>query len=186
MKATKKQNLIKGIIYDDQSVLDENVLIAANMASEVLDHKESMGEFLNECKIQNPDDNTIPTADEMNAYGVMLSMINPGGKRNLVIPSDSLDDALYDDLKKIDIGPDILSKFDEIRLRKMIEEEEADKDEDHKVKIHFVNREGTLINTLAFNNESEAADFIGENFAIHPNKPKTYVAITEPLFSKEF
>ena len=154
-----KPQLVRGLIYDDPSLVNETAFITANAASCMVDQKELMEEYLDKCRSENPDDNTIPTADEMNAYSVMLSMISPAqGMRNFIIPTNMVDDNLYNELKKIDIGPKILSEFDYIRLDNC--KEEAKEEKDSKVYIHLKNQDGS-VKTLEFKDPDEASEFLG-------------------------
>ena len=106
----ENKKLIRGVIYDDPSVVNNAAYITAGFASVILDNKD---EYFEKASIT---DDQCPNRDELLAYSIIKTIRNPiPNLNNLIIPAELLNNKLYKDLSRIDIGPAMCQYFKEIR-----------------------------------------------------------------------
>lgn len=102
----KHEKLIRGVIYDNQDAVEAKTRQTAECLTLLAE------EGVNYYEVQYAD-RVIPSRDEYIASMVLSGLIHPiTGDENMIIPSSLIiDDGLYDDLKKIDIGNSLVDKF---------------------------------------------------------------------------
>ena len=108
------KKLIKGVIYDNPNLAEEEAYRVAESLSFEIDH------FDEDCKevlaAVGHDFSGCPNRDEFFANMIVDSVIGRGENyRNLVIPTTMIDDNLCKQLEKIDIGDKIIEEFIELR-----------------------------------------------------------------------
>lgn len=145
------QKLIRGIIYDDPKTITNAAYSTANELKYVMENVDELYNVLKEqghLKYQGH-----PTRDELFITGCMNAIRDQyKGTQNLIIPSNAIDEYLYNNLKNIDISEDIINAFIDIQT--------SEKASDNKFYIDAVDNNGTIINTLSFDNIDEAAHFV--------------------------
>lgn len=99
------KRLIRGVIYDNPDVVEDK----AYETAEFLTHLTDSGVKIYEEKLSNEE---IPNRDEFIASLTIAGLCHPSpDEENMIIPSSLVDDRLYNDLKKIDIGEDLVHAF---------------------------------------------------------------------------
>lgn len=150
------KKLVRGIIYDNPNVVEEELFQTALSLDVVTD---VAGEFydktLTECK--------CPTKEEFIVSAVIDAICYPyPDEVNLIIPSCLVDDRLYRDLKKIDIGEELCRTYIDIREDKFIERCEEEGIEPHPL----------------FDTEEEKIDHIMKTSGINPTSGRAKVILS--------
>ena len=103
--ANMKRKLIKGVIYDDQDMVqdlaNENV---SNLCLMTISSSTFYDQFIGDCE--------CPNKEQFVASTIIDSICNPEDyERNFIIPSILVDEQLSQELAKIDIGKDLYEKY---------------------------------------------------------------------------
>lgn len=151
----KDKKLIRGIIYDNPDEIENTAVDTATGISILVDNAtQNISEFdFNEC----------PNRDEFFTSLGMMGMINPyKNSENLLIPAELLDEKLYKQLKKIDIGGKVLQMFMNTRVNNYTDKISLeDKTEDEPEFFIKYNDKGTRYPVkLSYSNKDEAVDGI--------------------------
>lgn len=120
----KHETLIRGVIYDNPNILEEKafettdmLVMATERGSNFYDSNKHMFDLPNE----------LPTKEQFVTSVVIGLMCNPlPGVENMLIPADLVDDRLYKDLKKIDIGEQVVDMYKQLCVENYLENEEQD------------------------------------------------------------
>lgn len=104
------KKMIKGVIYDNPNIAEEEAYRVAESLSFEIDHfDEDSREVL---AAVGHDFSGCPSRDEFFANIIIDSVIGRGEDyRNLVIPTTMIDNKLCEQLEKIDIGDKIIEEF---------------------------------------------------------------------------
>lgn len=101
--------LIKGVIYDDKHAIKEAAYSTAYVLSDFL-KQDTLDKIYNDNKICE-----CPTRDQFLTSVIADFITRPeDGFENMIIPSHLVDDKLYRELKKIDIGESLVKSFIQI------------------------------------------------------------------------
>ena len=107
------KRLVRGVIYDNPADVETRAVETAECLTALVG---VIG-----------DDYTpkhIPTRDEYVASATLWGLVNPiTGDRNMIIPSSLVDDRLYSDLERIDIGETLVHDFIQATYRKHEDED---------------------------------------------------------------
>lgn len=156
VKTNKK--FIKGIIYDNP--IQKNGCI--NDAIGILNGITDLGETAYN-EISWNEDEYIPSKNEFLISLSISAMLTSSthGERNLLIPSEMLDNNLYERLSKIDIGDKILHGYIDDRISnatqcsKLIE---TNKSQD--IVVDQIDENGSLFKTVKFDNKEDVRHWI--------------------------
>ena len=111
------KKLIRGVIYDNPNAVEERTRETAECLTLLADH----GTEYYESEFADYD---IPNRDEYITSLILAGLVSPiTGDENMIIPSSLVDDRLYKDLKKIDIGENLVHEFIEATHKKHFNEE---------------------------------------------------------------
>lgn len=99
------KRLIRGVIYDNPDVVEERLRETAECLTFLTDSGVDFYE-------KYLADDEVPNRDEYIASLTLAGLVSPiSGDENMIIPASLVDDRLYKDLKKIDIGEDLVHEF---------------------------------------------------------------------------
>lgn len=159
----KMRKLSKGIIYDDPKLAEKNAYITASAMSNVVDSYDEVEDYINEAP--QIDECRKPTANELTAFSMAYSMVHPSADvRNLIIPSNMIDDTLCKNLEKVDISYDVLLKFDQIRSQ-IIEDEYHNQIKENNTNQVFIDvlQDGKIVKSVCFSNPDDAIQWVMDN-----------------------
>ena len=142
-----EKKLIRGVIYDNQDLYEENVnATLMNLNYLVSDGMQVVEEEFMPM-FESPE---CPTKEEF-LTSVIIDLIHRPApdKENLIIPSDMIDNRLYKDLKKIDIGDVLQEEFIKGRIDEFDRKTENQilPEEGKIIHFHFDSKED-LVNGL--------------------------------------
>jgi len=148
MKTKKK--LVKGIMYLNEKDLNESIENVAEELSCLVDDLKD---------VEESDFGGCPNRDEAIINTTLYRLIDPyneNGYHNYIIPESLIDDRLAKHLSSIDIGPDIMDRYQEKReeIYKNNEEEETE------IEIERINNNGVILESHKFYNNVDAANFV--------------------------
>lgn len=101
----KDKKLIRGIIYDNPNVVEEKTFETADFISVITDVAvEFYDKVIQECDCH--------TKDQFLTGVIIDAICHPSpDEENLIIPSSLIDNRLYNNLKRIDIGEELGDTF---------------------------------------------------------------------------
>ena len=112
------KKLIRGVIYDNPVEVETRTVETAECLTALSNCIGDAYEDKHACRRCNP------TRDEFVASATLYGLINPiTGDRNMIIPASLVDDRLYSDLERIDIGENLVHEFVEATYRKHEDED---------------------------------------------------------------
>ena len=152
------KKLIKGVIYDDPDIIldamattisDLNYLVSTNEGINKLN--ESMEYF---------DD--VPSREEFLTSVIIDCIVDPAPfQHNMIIPSTAVSEKLYNDLKKVDMGPYLQEAFVDYTVeyhranKKSIEDDNEDYEQGYEIV-----QSGPNGNVYRFHSKEDLINFI--------------------------
>ena len=108
------KRLVRGVIYDNPVEVETRAVETAECLTALVG---VIGEYCYKPK-------SIPTRDEYVASAALFGLINPiTGDRNMIIPASLVDDRLYSELERVDIGETLVHDFIQATYRKHEDED---------------------------------------------------------------
>jgi hypothetical protein len=152
----KHQKLIRGVIYDNPNLVEEEAFVTADSLSFMVENMDIIDK-----NIMPKFTSGLPNRDEYLVSMCIRQIIDPiGGNnvndRNMIIPTNLVDDRLYEDLKKIDIGEEVLHTFIDLRKDEFCKRNDIEP----SVTVEFKDTKGNLITEVEFDSKEEAIETI--------------------------
>lgn len=169
VKREPEKKLIKGVIYDNPVEKKHQTIQTVAALHNVTDTADQCNEIIQ--SLENNGDWYTPTRNEFLVSYTVMNLLYPNitdtevGEKNLLIPSHLLDKKLYDTLKQVDIGEEVMKRYTTDRkCMADCKENNNVKEIENKneVSIEQVDENGNIIKSFKFDDKISAFNFIYE------------------------
>ena len=172
------KKLIKGIIYDDPEIMldamatticDLNYLVSTNEGINKLN--ESMECF-----------NEVPSREEFLASVIIDCIVDPTPfQHNMIIPSTAVSERLYNDLKKVDMGPYLQEAFVDYTVEYHRNNKKCIEEEDDFEQGYEIVQNGPNGNVYKFHSKEDLINFIEAGYQNGNFSEKNYIKMMRDI-----